>query len=91
MFSVGTLGRCGRMEGADIVIAAPPSRLSGDSLLSTLRLSKLFSFEPHVGYLGRWHIFDSFTIGLNIFPIPYILRDDDTTLLNLGGMTSVMK
>ena len=86
---MGALGECERgKELGHIVIAAPPSRLSGFSLLSTFYplLLNLFSFEPQAGYSNIGIYLTPFRLVSNILPVPYILRDDDTTFLNLGGM-----
>lgn len=87
---MGALGKSRSERGKELghIVIAPPSRLSGLSLLSTFYslLSNLFSFGPRAGYSDADIYLTPFRLVSNILPVPYILRDDDMTFLNLGGM-----
>lgn len=76
----------GRSWGiSSLSASAPPSPLSSFSLLST-PYSLLFFFEPQSGHSDTGIYLTPFRLVSNILPVPYILRDDDATFLNLGGM-----
>ena len=90
-FSVGALGKSRSERGKELghIVIAPPSRpASLYFLLSTFYtlLSNLFSFGPQAGYSDAGIYLAPFRLVSNILPVPYILRDDDMTFLNLGGM-----